>query len=81
MTSLSMIGARIAEKKARHAKKAEEWAARLDVLDEKEPGLFARGDHAVATAETDISGFEDDIVGLGSNLPPLPPSGDGSSKG
>lgn len=68
VATLGSIGDRIAAKKAKHAAKAEEWALRLDRLDEIEPQAFAMGDAAVAEREEDIAQFEKDIRGL-SNLP------------
>lgn len=68
MTSMGAIGQRIAAKKAVHDAKADEWAARLDVVDALEPRAFAAGDAAVAEREADLAQFESDMKVL-SNLP------------
>lgn len=68
MTKLSAIGDRIAAKKLAHDKKADEWAARLDEIDKREPAAFAIGDAAVAEREADLSELEGDLRKLG-NIP------------
>jgi hypothetical protein len=68
MTKLSAIADRIKAKKAGHDKKADEWAARLDALDKREPEAFAVGDAVIAEREADLSGMEQDLRTL-SNLP------------
>ena len=68
MTKLSAIADRIKAKKAMHDAKADEWAARLDALDKREPQAFAVGDAVIAERETDLAGMEQDLRTL-SNLP------------
>jgi hypothetical protein len=68
MSKLAAISERIVEKKAAHDKKADEWAARLDALDQREPGAFAIGDAVIAERDADLKEMEDTMRGL-SNLP------------
>lgn len=68
MSKLSAIADRIATKKQKHDAKADEWAARLDGLDAREPQAFAVGDAVVAEREQDMAQFESDMRQL-SNLP------------
>jgi hypothetical protein len=68
MSKLSEIGARIAQKKAAHDAKAEEWAKRLDALDKREPEAFAVGDAVLKEREADLAQMESDLRTL-SNLP------------
>ncbi len=70
MTKLSMIGDRIAAKMKAHNEKADEWARRLDAIDQREPQAFAVGDAVIAEREGDIRQFESDMKQL-SNLPLL----------
>lgn len=80
MTTMGAIGQRIAAKKAKHDAKAEEWAVRLDKLDEIEPQAFSIGDAAVAEREADMSQFESDMKVL-SNLPLAGSTGSGNGSG
>lgn len=68
MANLSEIGARIAQKKAAHDAKADEWARRLDEVDRREPGAFAVGEAVLAEREHDLAQMESDLRTL-SNLP------------
>lgn len=68
MSKLAAISERIIEKKAAHDKKADEWAARLDDLDKREPGAFAIGDAVIAEKEGDVAEMERNMRTL-SNLP------------
>lgn len=68
MSKLSAIAERIAEKKLAHDKKADDWATRLDALDQKEPAAFAYGDGVIAERETDLSDMEKTMRTI-SNLP------------
>lgn len=68
MSKLAAISERIVEKKATHDKKADEWAARLDSLDKREPGAFAIGDAVIAEKEGDLAEMEKNMRTI-SNLP------------
>jgi hypothetical protein len=68
LSTLGSVAERIAAKKAAHAAKADEWAARLDAIDAREPAAFEMGDAAVAERETDIGDMEANMRAL-SNLP------------
>ena len=68
MSKLAAISERIVEKKAAHDRKADEWAARLDALDQREPGAFAIGDAVIAEKEGDVAEMERNMRTL-SNLP------------
>lgn len=76
MGKLGDTAARIAQKKAAHDAKAEEWANRLNAMDKREPEAFAVGDAVVSEREQDLSEMEKDLRQL-SNLPfapsPSPP--------
>lgn len=78
MSKLGAIADRIAEKKKAHDAKADEWAARLDALDRREPDAFAIGDAVIEEREGDLRDMENTMRTLG-NLPNLV-SGE-SSKG
>ena len=69
MASLASVADRIKAKKAAYAKKAEEWAARLDKLDEREPDAFAATDAAIVAHEADLDSMEGDMRAL-TNVPP-----------
>lgn len=68
VSKLGAISERIAAKKLAHDKKADEWAARLDALDMREPDAFAIGDAVIAERETDLGDMESNMRKL-SNLP------------
>lgn len=68
MSKLAAISERIVEKKAAHDKKADEWAARLDALDQREPGAFAIGDAVIEEKEGDVAEMEKNMRTI-SNLP------------
>lgn len=68
VSKLGAIGDRIAAKKAAHDAKADEWAARLDALDGREPEAFAIGDAVIAEREADLTEMERTMRSL-SNLP------------
>lgn len=79
MSSLASVADRIKAKKALHASKAEEWAARLDKLDQLEPEAFASTDASIAALEGDLGGMEADMRALTNGGPTvtaqgLPPS-------
>jgi hypothetical protein len=76
VSKLTAIGDRIKTKKLAHDAKADEWAARLDAIDKREPTAFAVGDAVIAEREADLTEMEGTMRTL-SNLP-LPGS-DGSS--
>jgi hypothetical protein len=78
MTKLSAIADRIRLKKLAHDKVADEWAARLDALDKREPEAFAAGHAVLAERETDLAGMESDLRAL-SNNGPLSDSGQSST--
>jgi hypothetical protein len=69
VSKLAAIGERIAAKKAAHDRKADEWAARLDEIEKKEPRAFAIGD-VIAEREADLAQLESTVRTL-SNLGPL----------
>lgn len=68
MGKLAGIADRIKDKAAAHARKADEWAARLDAIDQREPEAFAVGEAAIAEREADLTSMENDLRAL-SNLP------------
>lgn len=68
MSKLGAIAERIAAKKEAHDKKADEWAARLDALDRREPDAFAIGDAVIGEREADLTDMESSMRTL-SNLP------------
>jgi hypothetical protein len=68
MGKLGAIAERIAEKKKAHDKKADEWASRLDKIDNLEVSAFQVGDAVVDEREADLRDFESDMRQL-SNLP------------
>lgn len=68
VSKLGAIADRIAAKKEAHDKKADEWAARLDALDQREPSAFEIGDSVIAERETDLSDMEATMRKV-SNLP------------
>lgn len=78
MSKLGAIADRIAAKKAAHDAKADEWGARLDALDGREPEAFAIGDAVIAEREGDLAEMERTMRSL-SNLPNV--VSDGSLKG
>ena len=69
MSKLSSIGDRIVAKQRTHENKANEYDARLDVLDAAEPAAFTAGDVAVAEREQDLKQLESDMRMM-SNFPP-----------
>lgn len=79
MATLSAMAERIAQKKAVHQAKADEWSKRLDAIDKVEPAMFAAGDEVVAAAEEDIAGFEQEMKDIGKNIAPLSGSPAGSN--
>lgn len=68
MSKLAEISERIVEKKAAHDAKADEWAARLDELDRREPVAFAIGDAVIEEKEGDVAEMERNMRTI-SNLP------------
>lgn len=68
LSKLAAIADRIKTKKEAHDKKADEWAARLDAIDKREPEAFEAGDHVLAERETDLADMEATMRAL-SNLP------------
>lgn len=68
LSKLAEAAERIAKKKAVHDAKGDEWAARLDALDQREPGAFAIGDSVIDERETDLGDMERTMRTL-SNLP------------
>jgi hypothetical protein len=68
LSKLGSIAGRITAKKASHDAKADEWAARLDAIDEREPEAFAIGDAVIEERETDLADMEREMRTL-SNLP------------
>jgi hypothetical protein len=68
VSKLGSIADRIAQKKVSHDAKADEWAARLDALDRREPGAFAIGDAVIEEREGDLADMERTMRSL-SNLP------------
>lgn len=68
VSKLAAISDRIAEKRATHDRKADQWAARLDDLDKREPTAFAIGDAVIAEREEDLADMERTMRQL-SNLP------------
>jgi hypothetical protein len=68
MSKLAEAAERIAQKKATHDAKGDEWLARLDALDQREPDAFAMGDAALSEREVDLSDMEKTVRVL-SNLP------------
>lgn len=71
MSKLSEVADRIKAKKLAHEAKADEMAARLDAIDQREPEVFDMADNAIAQQDTDLSGMEADMRAL-SNLAPGP---------
>jgi hypothetical protein len=78
VSKLGAIADRIKSKKDAHDAKADEWAARLDALDKREPDAFAIGDAVIEERESDLSDMESTMRTLG-NLPNVVSSG--SQKG
>src|ERR1700744_5411436 len=68
MSKLGAVSDRIVAKKIAHDKKADEWAARLDALDESEKTAFAFGDGVISERETDVKEMQADMRKI-SNLP------------
>ena len=68
MSKLAAIGDRIAAKKAAHDRKADEWAKRLDAVDQREKDAFAIGEAVIIERETDLTELESTVRTL-SNLP------------
>lgn len=68
VSKLGAVADRIVAKKEAHDKKADEWAARLDAIDKKEPQAFAFGDAVIAERETDMTEMETNMRKI-SNLP------------
>lgn len=68
MASLKSISERIAEKHAAHMAKADEYAARLDGIDKREPEVFAHVDNVMDGLKGNLDGIESDMKAL-SNLP------------
>jgi hypothetical protein len=77
VSKLAAIGDRIKTKKLAHDAKADEWAARLDAIEKREPAAFAIGDAVIAEREADLSEMEGTMRTL-SNLPLA--GSDGSSE-
>jgi hypothetical protein len=67
MTKLAAIADRIKSKKAAHDAKADEWAQRLDAIEQREPQAFAAGDAVLAEREQDLAVMESEMRQL-SNL-------------
>ena len=80
MGKLGSIAERIAQKKAAHDAKAEEWGARLDAMDAREPEAFRVGDAVIAERDQDLASMERDLRQL-SNLPLADPSPKRSGEG
>lgn len=74
MTSLASVSDRIRAKKESYAKKAEEWGARLDEIDRREPEAFRATEAALVSHETDLSDLEADMRALTNGPPTLPKS-------
>jgi hypothetical protein len=72
VSKLASIADRMKAKKLAHDAKADEWAKRLDAMDQHEPQAFSIGDALLAEREADLAQMEADLRGL-SNLP-LDPS-------
>lgn len=68
LSKLGAMAERIAQKKAVHDAKADEWSQRLDALDKREPTAFAIGDAVIDERETDVADMERSMRSL-SNLP------------
>lgn len=68
LSKLGSIAERITAKKAAHDAKADEWALRLDAIDQREPAAFAIGDAVIDERETDLADMEREMRTL-SNLP------------
>lgn len=68
MSKLAEAADRIAKKKQVHDAKGDEWAARLDAIDKREPEAFAMGDAVISERETDLTEMERTMRTL-SNLP------------
>lgn len=68
MSKLAAISERLVEKKIAHDKKADEWAMRLDALDQREPAAFAIGDAVIEEKEGDLAEMEKNMRTI-SNLP------------
>lgn len=68
VSKLGAVAERIAAKKAAHDAKADEWAKRLDALDQREPAAFAIGEAVIDEREHDLADMESSMRGL-SNLP------------
>ena len=68
MSKLGSIADRIKMKKEAHDKKADEWAARLDAIDKREPAAFAISDAVIDERDADLKEMEDTMRTL-SNLP------------
>jgi hypothetical protein len=67
MSKLAAIGDRIAQKKLAHDRKADEWAKRLNAVDEREQHAFAIGEAVIVEREADLADLESTVRGL-SNL-------------
>ena len=68
LSKLGAIADRIKSKKAAHDAKADEWATRLDALEQREPDAFAIGDAVLGEREADLAEMESTMRTL-SNLP------------
>jgi hypothetical protein len=61
MTKLAAIAERIKAKKAAHDKIADDWSARLDAVERREPDAFAIGDAVIAEREADLADLESTV--------------------
>jgi hypothetical protein len=68
VSKLAEAVAGIAERKAAHDAKGEEWMSRLDKIKAREPEAFLIGDAVLDERETDLKDMEDSMRQLG-NLP------------
>ena len=74
MSKLGAIADRIKAKKEAHDAKADEWASRLDAIDQREPHAFAIGDAVIAERDADLAEMEATMRTL-SNLPNVSSTG------
>lgn len=74
MSKLGAIADRMKAKKVAHDAKADEWAARLDAIDQREPHAFAIGDAVIAERDADLAEMEATMRTL-SNLPNVSSTG------
>jgi hypothetical protein len=69
VSKLAAIGERIAAKKAAHDRKTDEWAARLNEIEKKEPRAFAIGDAVIAERGADLAQLESTVPTLSNPWP------------